>query len=59
VPLPQLFLLVLSTDAAGGFAATLDGGLGVGDIVFQVMLQDPGATFGTGFSNALQVTFEP
>lgn len=56
---PITLVVPLVTDANGEFNAVAPGGGGVLDTYQQWLIDDPGATNGVGFSNALKVTFQP
>ena len=58
VPVPPLFFLFHTTDDDGVVETIVPGGLGAFTLYLQYLLRDPGNTFDTGFSNALQIDFE-
>ena len=59
VPLPPLSVLPVTTDANGCFEATIPGGLGPQVLSAQFLIQDLGASFGTGFSHAVLLFLQP
>ncbi len=49
----------LATDSGGSWKIVASGGGGVLDVYAQTLIDDPGASAGVGFSNALRLTFLP
>src|SRR5690606_24211714 len=56
---PPLVVLPGTTDATGARALAVPGGGGPADFWLQSLIDDPGASAGVGFSNAIRLTFLP
>lgn len=57
--LPPLLTLPFVTSAHGAIDLPFPGGGGPLDVFAQWLIDDPGATAGVGFSNAIKITFQP
>ncbi len=57
VPVPIAGIFTLSTNSLGELVLPLAAGFGPLDVYTQAAIDDPGATFGVGLSNALKVTW--
>jgi glucose/arabinose dehydrogenase len=53
------FIIELSTSSKGNIFIPFDGGGGPVDVYAQYLIQDPGATQGVAFSNAVKVMIDP
>jgi hypothetical protein len=57
--LPTPIQLFLVTNSEGSIELSLDGGGGPLDLYIQYLIEDPGATNGVSFSNAIKAIFQP